>query len=397
MYLKLDPSSGFADSYFDIEFVVTFERTAKSVVTLYNDTSQEHLDIVGVSLGYIQEGNQAVIKGENQLRGHFNIFNDDKMNKKFALYSSVNIRCQVNHFNEDDESIGTEEETLIFYNESHSLDAEIIPFDLVVYDRVIDVENNEPLKIDIISGLPKKYELCIQSADFKSSCHIEISALKGRTTIEIPAALLAYDLELHTHGRKEFYIYYVKFQGTNLSRLANRKYYRIENTELTFTYKKGLSLKPQSRLDPAGRLFSRKFVVSDRYLVLCPREYSGFARKSEFSPEKLMDLTMLVHEGQHMENLAKEMQQFAADDSAKKIEQTQKKVQRTRQQRIRPRISTNQIQLMRSVSGAYETVLNRPEKTPTEAPQSRKVAAFSTSGPKEKKGCLPCTRKRRNA
>jgi hypothetical protein len=374
--------------------LVTFEKAAKSIITLHNDTSEEHLDIVGVSLGHIRNGDQAIVKDENQLRGHFNIFNDDKMNKKFALYGSVNIRCKVDHFNENDEPTTTEEKTLVFYNESHSLDAEVIPFDLIVHDRSINLENDEPLKIDIISGLPKKYELCIRSADSKSSCDIEVSAFKGRTTVVIPAPLLIYDLELKSNARKKFHIYYVKFQGTNLSRLANRKYYRIENTELSFTYKKGLHLKPQSRRDPAGRLFSNKFVLSDRYLVLCPREYSGFARKSEFSPEKLMDLTMLVHEGQHMENLAKEIQQFSTDDSTKKIEQTQQQVQQTRQQRIRPRISTNQIQLMRSVSGAYETVLGQPKKTAPKESQSQKVAAFSASAPKTKQGCLPCARKR---
>ena len=399
MNLKLDPPSGFSDSYLDIEFVATFEKSPKSIFTLYNDTFDQQLDIIGVASGYILEGNTAIVKNTYQLRGHFNIFNHDKMNERFRSYANVTIRCSIEHFDEDDNSTGTEEESLIFYNESHSLDAEITPFDLIIHDRAIDLRNNKPLKIDVISGLPNPYVLCVRSADGRSQCHFEISAKIGRTTIEIPAAFLIYDLDLSNHRKKKFDMYYVRHQGATFSRLANRKYIKIDNTSLSFIG--DICLSPQTRKDPMGRTYSEKFILSDRYLVLCPREYSGFSKKSEFGPGKLMDLTMLVHEGQHMENLSKEIKQFAAtDDSSDKIAKTNKLIQRRKQavRKIRPRISDGQIRMMQGISGVYESMSVRSKKIPPPGPSAKRVTSFTASSPTTgKKGCLPCSRKRNNA
>jgi len=402
MNLKLDPPSGFSDSYLDIEFVATFDKAPKSILTLYNETFKQQLDIIGVTSGYILEGNTAVVIDSHQLRGHFNIFNHDKMNERFRSYASVTIRCKVEHFDEDNNSTEIEEESLIFYNESHSLDAEITPFDLIVHDRTIDFSKNEPLKIDIISGLEKSYVLCIRSADGRSQCNFEVSAQTGRTTIHIPAAFMFYDLEFLTHRKKKFDIYYVRHQGATFSRLANRKYIKIDNTELTF---KGanIGLQPQNRKDPIGRAYSNKFVLSDRYLVLCPREYSGFAAKSEFGSGKLMDLTMLVYEGQHMDNLSKEIKQFSStDDSADKIAQTNRIIQQrklTAARKIRPQIPDGQIRLMQGISGIYESIAVRT-KTGSTSPFSKSaqsVESFTASPKTGKQGCLPCSRKRNNA
>lgn len=404
MDLKLDPPSGFADSYFDIEFLATFTKAPKSVITFHNDTSDEHLDIVGVAMGYILHGNSAVVKDMEHIQGHFNLFNNDKMNKKFNLYGSVKIRCKVEHFDENDKPMGEEEENLIFYNESLSLDAEIIPFDIVIHNNEIELGSNDPLKIDIISGLPKSYTISIKSADDQHQCELEISAIMGRTTIEIPAALLAYDLDLKSHGHKKFYIYYAKYQGTNLSRLANKTLHKIDNTQLSFS-KQSIGLQPQARIDPCGRVLSNNFIVSDRYLVLCPREYSGFAPKSEFSPEKFMDLTMLTHEAQHMENLENEIRAISKSDEFDKINKTQKAIQQARHthpRKIRPKINSDQIQLMRSISGAYESIISRPVKNghlkqvKAQQPKNPQAVAFSTAS-QPKKPCAPCARKKNNA
>ncbi len=397
MNLKLDPPSGFSDSYLDIEFIAKFNKAPKSIFTLYNDTFDQQLDIIGVGSGYILEGNTAVVKNSHQLRGHFNIFNHDKMNEKFRSYASVSIRCKVEHFNEDNHLTGVEEESLIFYNESHSLDSEIIPFDLIMHNKTINLDDNEPLKIDLISGIPKYYVLCIRSADKKSQCHFEISAKKGRTTINIPASFITHDLELSSHRKKKFDIYYVLYQGATFSRLANRKYIKIDNTDLDFLG--DIGIKPQVRKDPAGRTYSNKFILSDRYLVLCPREYSGFSGKSEFGPGKLMDLTMLVYEGQHMENLSKELKQFSStNDSSDKISKTKKLIAQRKHvtaRKIRPKIPNGQIQLMQGVSGVYEAILSRTKTTTSLAD---KITSFTTAPQTSgKQGCLPCSRKINNA
>lgn len=396
MNFKLDPPSGLADSYFDIEFIATFTKSPKSVITLHNDTSDEHLNIIGVALGYILDGKSAVVKDADQIRGHFNLFNNDKMNRKFNLHGNVKVRCKIEHFDEDDNSTGAEEESLVFYNEGHSLDADVIPFEILIHNKSVDLENNEPLKIDIISELPKSYVISIKSPSDKYRCNFEIAATVGRTSIEIPAAMLSYDLDLKSHRQKKFDIYYVKYQGTTLSRMANSKFYKIENTELTFKYDKSTGLQPQSRIDPCGREYPKSFILSDRYLVLCPREYSGFAKKSEYGPEKIMDLTMLVHEGQHMENLAKEMQQFSAgSDDSGKIDKTQKTIQNTKHanaRKIRPRIPSDQIQLMQGVSGAYESIISRKNQR---ADRHKIQTMTAAPSPQPKKPCAPCSRKKK--
>ena len=90
MIFKLDPSSGYTDSYLDIEFFITLDPYLKAEVTLFNDTIKEQLEIIGVSSGYIT--NNSIIVKNKQVNGHINLFSNDKLNKKLKSYNSVNIR-----------------------------------------------------------------------------------------------------------------------------------------------------------------------------------------------------------------------------------------------------------------------------------------------------------------
>lgn len=407
MNFILDPPSGYADSYLDVEFSANVKPHPKTIMRLFNEISNEQLDILGVSIGYILNGNEVVFKNHANITGHINIFNNDKMNKKFTTYRSVPIRCIAEHYDEDGNSVGSEEDTLLFYNEMYSLDAGIIPFDLIIHNASINIDEHEPLVIDIISGKKRKYELCVASPDQSIRCPIEILARAGKTTVEVPAAMLFYDLDLATNFRKSFKFFYVKHQGTTFSRLANRQYLPIQNSEMDFRSSGKLQAMPQDRLDPIRRDLSRQFVLSDRYLVFCPRESSGFAAKSEFNRQKLMDLTMLINEGQNMKAISRQVQQFASDETSK-IDETQQAIRASRQhatrRQIRPKIPSAQIQLMRSISKTYDNISStgrvklRDEKQPSVS-NRKAVRSFSSAPqkeqPKRKGGCAPCSRKRK--
>lgn len=391
MEFKLDPPSGFSDSYFDIEFAVTIKTFPKAVITFYNETSAEFLNIMGVTSGYISNEKEIIIKNASLVQGHINLFSDDKMNKKFATHGSVNIKCKVDYFNTNEELQESEESIVSFYNESHSLDGDIIPFDIKIHNLVCNLQELEPVKIDLISGIETKYELCVRSTDGSTICPFEIVVQKGVNYIEIPAPMLYYDLDLNKNRRKVFQLYYIKFQGTNFSKLANRKYMPIPHSTFSFQIPNGLSPKPQSRKDPVGRQLNSEFVISDRYLVFVAKEHSGFTAKNNFGKEKLMDLTMLVNEGQDMENLSKEIHQFSDKNDSSKIEETHKIIHQHKVSKEKAiGISSNQFHLLKSVSGAYESIAT---KSKPQVNTNKKVSTFGIN-PAKKTECLPCSRKR---
>ncbi len=397
MNFGLDPSSGFSDSYLDVEFSIIIPEHPKAVIRIHNETTNDLLQILGTSFGYILDGTDLVLKGETATIGHINIFNHDKMNKKFLAYRSVTLKCVAEFYDSENKKTGEEEESVTFYNEIHSLDAEIIPFDLVIHNKSVQITENEALKIDIISDMPKKYELCISSLDDRVRCHIEVSARAGKTSIEIPGEFLYHDLELFKNKDKKFKFLYVKHQGTTMSRMANRRYMSIQNSEVVFQVVGGLTPNPQRRHDPVGRLIDKKFIISDRYLVMCPGKNSGFSRKSEFGKEKLMDLTMMVHEGQHMHSLSKQIKQFKVDKDAENINETTKSLQlakQAKQKMRRPQIAATQIQLMQSISRTYDIISSKRKL----AQHPKKVQSFSAKKETKKSGgCAPCSRKKKNA
>ena len=288
--------------------------------------------------------------------------------------------------------IFSDDKTITFYNESQSLDADIVPFDIIVRNNIIDLSKKETLVFDLVSRTLRKYEICVKSQDESVSCTIEISSKLNKTTIEVPWELLYHDLNLKVNKNKQFQIYYVSIKGTNLSRLANRQYIPLESCKIKFIIPEYLTLSPQSRNGPVSKS-SNNFIVSDRYFVLCPKEYSGFAKKSEFAKEKLMDLTMLINEGQHMETLSKQIKRFSTDkEVSSKIQNTQKVIQHSRYNKtdvIRPKINNNQIQLLKSVSGIYENIA---AKSKPKNKQQTTVFSAASFQPKEQK-CAPCARK----
>jgi len=395
----LDPSSGFADSYLDVEFSVVIPDHPKAIIHIHNEISGDQLQILGTSSGYILGGNKLIVENKTSTTGHINIFNDDKMNKKFLAHRSVTLKCVAEFYDKEDNKIGEEKESVIFYNETQSLDADIIPFDLIINNRTINLDENEPLNIDIISDIVKKYEICISSLDERNRCHIEISAKKGKTSIVIPGEFLYYDLGLKNNKNKKFKFFYVKHQGTQVSRMANRQYIPVKDSELKFQISDGLTPVPQQRYSPTGKLLNDDFIISDRYLVMCPRARSGFSGKSSFGREKLMDLTMMLHEGQNMMSLSLQIQKLSKGDDAKKIEETKRSLHLENQAKSRirrPQISGSQVQLMNEFSKAYDAISSRIVLAPPVTPKGKEKSVNLMSNLRSggKGGCPSCSRKK---
>ena len=224
----------------------------------------------------------------------------------------------------------------------------------------------------------------------------------GKTTISVPIEMICYDLDLYKNKRKKFQIYYVKYQGTTYSRVANRKYIPLPNADITFKLGSGLTPQPQKCNGPTNTCLDDRFMISDRYLVPCPKEHSGLTPKTMFGPPKLMDLTMLLYESQDMRKVSEEIQQFGMDDSQEKIKETQKqlRIHQMSQKSPRSKISGHQLQLLSTHSGSYDKVSQQYSTNVIHPTATRTVkAAVSTFSHTDQNikdpGCLPCARKRR--
>ncbi len=400
MELILDPPSGLADSYFDVEFTVSFADVCdKATIRLFNEINHEQLDILGVSSGYVQNDSEAIAKNVSEISGHINLFNNDKMNKMFKAYSHIVIRCEA-EITRNDETY-KENESIEFYNESKSLDASVIPIDLSIQNPKLDIDNNEALHIDIVTSMQKKIELCIRSDDTSSECCIQVSCRSGMTSVYIPAEFMYYDLNLKENYRKKYKFYYIKYQGTNFSRLGSRQYMSINDTELEFILPEDITAQPQSRINPTGKVYTDDFILSDRYLVLCPRQYSGFSGKGDVGSRKALDIVMLLHESQHMRSLSRQIQQFAEEDETKKkMRETAQAIQDEKFRQARPpapHINPEQMKLLSSVAGVYDQVSSSYKRSMHKQPQATASTFSQNAFPnkrEKKSGCAPCARKR---
>lgn len=301
MKLEITPSSGHADSYFDVTFKLSMPQSVDRVeVKIKNTSSNEDIKIIGVNYGFIKGEYIAVFKNAQKLEGYFNIFNKDRMNKKFNIYKSVDLVFEINITNGNEEY--TEQRSISFYNESKSLDAEIVPFDLIVQNPSVNIVGHEPLKLDIVSDIEKKYEICIKSDDNSLMCCFSVLASKGRTKIEVPSEIIYADLELDKkeNRRKKFKFYSIKKEGITFAKFVNRKYIPIHNSNLSFVFPETMMPEPTKRLDVLGNNLSKDFVLSDRYLVHTHKDYSSFGEKTSFNDRKLKYLTRFFFEAQNM-------------------------------------------------------------------------------------------------
>ena len=293
MKFTLDPPSGYADSYLDVKFVIEFDHADKVEVCLFNETVKQPIEILAVTHGYISDGTIAIIKHASEIEGFINIFNRDKMNSSLKNYTSIEISCKLKIYH--GEQVNDYEIRRTFYNESKSLDSEVIPFDLQIHNSEINLSQNESLKLSMISSEDRLYELILKNEQGNRKCIFEVFAKKGRTDISVPSEILFSDLDISSikRDRSCFDLYWTKFEGVDYSKFMNRKLIKILDGRICLLGKKMLP-KPQTRLGPVNEL-SSDFVLSDRYFVHTYKDFSGFGSKS-FDSVRMKRLTFFYYE-----------------------------------------------------------------------------------------------------
>ncbi len=280
----LDPPSGYAESCLDIAFTVETDPAEIIEIDIFNSTTDEHLDIVSVSQGFIRNEKTAVVRNSNRIEGHINLFNKDKMNDRLKDYVKVDIECVMTAVRHGQET--KEASSVCFYNESQSLDASVVPFDVSIDNPHIDIMNNLPLSLHIICNESKKYELAVRSTDGRSTCTFEVQTRKGRTDFVLPSEFISHELQLAKNFNRKFQLYWVKFEGITQMKFLGRKYIPIDNSFITFNDRLSRP-KSQSRLGPDGRDLSSDFMLSHRYFVHTHKEYSAFSEK--IAPDIISD------------------------------------------------------------------------------------------------------------
>lgn len=390
MNLSLKPSSGYANSYFDIEFSIYFDTPLTGTITIFNKTTSQNLNILSVSTGTIIGENKINIVNCSTVTGFINLFNDDKMNTGLHPYKSINLEAT---FESKDTSIKSD---TLFYNQSQSIDSKIVPFDLVLENNTLDLSQHVPLVITLVSTVKSKYEICIKHSPLsKQNCTFEVLAKKGVTTVKIPAEILYWDLELWNNKKRNFQFYYVKFEGITFSRVANRVYNLMPNINVTLNVSQSMMPESQKRLTPNNVSLPDDLVLSDRYLVLSPKKYSAFGSKAGYQPDKLLNMSMFLHESQHIKMLENKMTVHAMsnkESSIDQIKQTHKTMKNERLQSnvktIKPKLNNNKISLFTSLDQLKKPAnIQKPIQTESES----KVSTFQSS---VKTSCVPCSRKK---
>ena len=301
----IDPPSGHADSYFDVKFVITLEsKVDKAVVSIFNRTMQQQLEIIGVTSGFIANETQAIFKNTKVLEGYINIFNQDKLNSGLNAFVAVNIECEVDIVSGEDTS--KETAAVTFYNESLSIDGSVIPFDFKVENPNIDLKRNVPLKMQATCFDENRYEIVVRSRDGSIMNTIEFIGRLGVVEFVIPSEVLFYNLKLDKNLIRKFSIYYVKYEGVDLSGFVNRKFIPIAGTDLTFN-SNSMMPEPQERLDPTGSELSDDFILSDRFFVPTWREFSQYKSREKAPRKNMLDMTRFMHEVHHMQEIEQRM------------------------------------------------------------------------------------------
>ncbi len=267
----LDPPSGYADSCLDIEFSVLTDRADTINIELFNETTSEQIEFLSVDKGFIYRSNVVTAKNTDRVSGYINLFNKDRMNKKLRGRAKVDIKCTVSTRRDDKNEV--EEAVTSFYNESQSLDASLVPFDLIIDNPNIDVKNNIPLSLHLVCDSEKKFELAVKSLNSDDLHTFEVVTKKGMSSFVIPSEMLWYDLNINNNKNNRFQIHWVKFEGIDYMNFMNRHYIPIEGAYITFNSNE-MTPRPQTRKGPHGDL-SKDFVLSHRYFVHTWKEFSA--------------------------------------------------------------------------------------------------------------------------
>lgn len=274
MIFRLNPPSGYPNSYLDIKFTVEFDKAASAEISFVNEATGQSLDVISSSIGYIREEKVIVIENAAKVEGYINLFNDDRMNSRLSEYVAVDITCSSVVGN------NISKETVSFFNEAKSIDAGIIPFDLTITNPVLNVETNDVLEMAVVSDEEKKYEIAIRPPAGNKMCTIDLVCKKGVNTILVPSEILYSDLGLDTNRFGHYSLYFVKFEGLDFNGYVNRHYIPIAGTDIQLNGKRVMPI-PQKRIGPDGSPLPKDFILSDRYMVPTWKDFTALGRRME--------------------------------------------------------------------------------------------------------------------
>lgn len=290
MKLELDPPSGYAGSYLDVKFTVSFDKCERAELSLYNKTFSQPLTILSAN-GRILNGTNLIVEKTDTATGYINIFNNDKMNDRMEKQPLIEISCSIETIDGEDKK--QDEISVEFYNESMSLDRDVPPFDLQIKNTEIDLSQGEPLTLTVTSNKEQKYEIAIKSLLGTEMYMFDIIAKQGECTFSVPCEVLSHHLELKPSYQQKFVVNFVKYEGLTPTGHMNRKIIPFSNIELSF--KGSVKPKPQKRNAPDGSPLNDDFILSDRYFVHTYKEFTSLGRQ----PENIQSITnapRLLHE-----------------------------------------------------------------------------------------------------
>jgi len=265
MHISLNPPSGLDNSYFDVEFTINFDNSLKhkpTKIKLFNEIQQ--LNILATNNCVIRNNEIVCDKTPSILSGYINLFNDDKMNQKLSTYVKMAIKCTVDDL--------TTKETFtsdtVFYNESFSVDQQILPFSLKVPE---ETDFTEDILITITTDKEMKLHLQLESAHKEFDFHVVTK--NGTTDIKIPREMIFH--EIITDESEKISFNYLKESGITPFNTVNRKKIKIPNCT-TKVVSTNLVLNPQTRKGPLGNdLDETEFILSDRYFVPVIKDYTN--------------------------------------------------------------------------------------------------------------------------
>ena len=381
MNFTLNPPSGHADSYVDIQFVIETDQAVNARVSFFNETTNDDISIIGVNSGYITE-NVAVFNESKSMVGFIDLFPNDKMNSGLSNKDQISIKCTI-EINGKMEIMNA-----VFYNESQSLDAGVIPFDITLPKKDINISNHENLEMKISSNSEKLFELCIRSDEnINNWCCFTVMARNGVTSVKIPSEIIYSDLNMSSNKTRTFGLYYIKPEGITYSRFMNRKFVKI--LDITFTFD-SFTLLPVSRFGPVGELDSN-FILSDRYFVHTFKDFTSLKVKNDYPTYKIANITWFFHESQDMNNAKNIISQFSASDNvAASVMSTQKEFRSSQM----PSMPNYKEPIEKSrLLGIYSKNYNKQEQGTVSVMQNKtepdQVQVFLKG-----KGCSSCGRKK---
>ncbi len=391
---NIDPPSGHAESCLDIQFTIKFNKSNRAEIQIFNDTSGEQIEIISVSKGVIHKETTIVVKNSNSVEGFVNLFNKDKMNFNLSGLAHVTLRCVVTTEN------SVEEDTFVFYNESQSLDASVIPFDLILDSNEINLERNEPLRMHLVCDSESKFELAVKSLDDSQHiCHFEIVAKPGRTDFILPSEIIWSDTEYHKYYNKKFQLFWVKFEGITHMKFLNRKYIPITETNLSFI---GRKMKPQAqnRKGPTGENLSPDFILSHRYFVPTWRDYTAFgsvAVNNRTASEQNVNRIRFLHEMQSLEVKELHSVETMSEHNREEITKKRQEIAEIMKTKAEVQADPRQRMLINAYRKVYtkSTPAARTDKSFTRhAPVRKSPQIQSMSAPAKKPGGCGCSRKK---